>query len=249
MKRIIIVLNAIIFLSFLIIVSKTNNEKNNIAEEGYSLRVNYNYLYEDDEYLLVNLYSNKKTPSFSYIDKNSYYLCDYMQYFYIEVAIDEIEVYDEDCYYRFELSIKIPNLSSASVSDLYLMSVNQYHTYMFNIGTLNIRENNYLNTISYKSLSKEIDLNILSSITLEFDIIPNVKSLIGSEELNLTYTTDDNYLTINIDSINLTKELYLVIEMLEGIVVLENIVINNNTIGFDDNRYFMSIGIRSDLND
>ncbi|MCR5706040.1 MAG: hypothetical protein K6G48_04535 [Acholeplasmatales bacterium] len=249
MRKITFVLSAIIILGFLIIIGESVDKNDYIEEESFSLRCNYSYLYDSDSYMKINIYSNTKNPSFSYKDKNTYYLCDYDEYFIVEVSVIDIVLYEEDSYYRFEVSIEIPNATLLYVPELYFKASNEYHIDLFNIGSLNVRSDVYTQDVVYKSMQKDIVDNSLIEITLLFDVAPTIKNIYASEALGITYNTIGNNIVLSLSSINLTYEMYLVLETANGYVKIKNVVFNNNTITFNDNRYYMSVMVRSDLND
>lgn len=232
---------------FIIILAINGNKREYKKEESFSLRQNYNYIYSSDAKMNINLYSNLKNPSFSYLNKNTYYLCDYDEYYIIELNVDNIILYEEGDYYRFELNINIPNFSKIYIEDIYLKVVNEYHFYYFNIGSLNIVSDNYLDTVRYNSINKELEDNNLLSLSFAFDSTPNIKKILSSEALNITFVVLDKMLKINFDTKNMIKELYLIIEFTDGNLVFNNVFVNNNVITFDNNRYYMSQMIRGDI--
>lgn len=249
MRKIIFILSAIIILGFFIIIGESVKKDDYLEEETFSLRCNYSYLYDSSATMRINLYSNTANPSFSYTNKNTYYLCDYDELFIIEVFPKEINVSKEDRYYRFEILIDIPNATYLYVDNLYFKASNEYHIDMFNIGSLNVISDVYSQDLSYKSMQKDLDCNDLSQITLLFDIAPAIKNIYASESVGITYNTIGNNIVLNLESKNLTYEMYLILETTSGFVKIKNVLFNNNIITFDDNRYYMSVMVRSDLND
>ncbi len=247
MRKITILLSLLIFCGLFIIVGASGSKDRYQKEESYSLRCNYNYLYEEDAEMNVYLYSNIENPSFSYLNNNTYFLEDYDGYFVREVTPLGIEQSFVDDYYRFKVTLKLPKSTSIMVEDLYFVSSNSYHEDWFNIGSLNVLTDTYIETAQYNQLKTEIVDNHLNSVTMLFDVAPKIKSVISSEALNITYETLDNKIKFNIDSINLTYEMYLVVETVDGIIKINNTIFNNASFKFNENRYYLSIMIRSDL--
>ena len=148
-------------------------------------------------------------------------------------------------YYRFELETKIPNVSKLYIENLYLLASNEYYTDKFDIGSLDILEDNYLSEIEYKKLEISNEENYLDEIKLTLDNLSVVEEIIICEEFEYVYRILDDGLRLDIESNNLTYELFAVIKTGNGLIKIKNIIINNNEFLYENNEYFISIGIRS----
>lgn len=245
MRKILIILTTIIIVSFLSILGISINKEKSYTEHSYSLRCNYNYLYDEDIKMKIYLYSNKKDPMFIDTARNTYYLTNYEEDYNMEVKFNEINVVKEKEYYRFELETKIPNVSKLYIENLYLLASNEYYTDKFDIGSLDILEDNYLSEIEYKKLEISNEENYLDEIKLTLDNLSVVEEIIICEEFEYVYRILDDGLRLDIESNNLTYELFAVIKTGNGLIKIKNIIINNNEFLYENNEYFISIGIRS----
>ncbi len=245
MRKILIILTTIIIVSFLSILGISINKEKSYTEHSYSLRCNYNYLYDEDIKMKIYLYSNKKDPMFIDTARNTYYLTNYEEDYNMEVKFNEINVVKEKEYYRFELETKIPNVSKLYIENLYLLASNEYYTDKFDIGSLDILEDNYLSEIEYKKLEISNEENYLDEIKLTLDNLSVVEEIIICEEFEYVYRILDDGLRLDIESNNLTYELFAVIKTGNGLIKIKNIIINNNEFLYENNEYFISVGIRS----
>ena len=228
MRKILIILTTIIIVSFLSILGISINKEKSYTEHSYSLRCNYNYLYDEDIKMKIYLYSNKKDPMFIDTARNTYYLTNYEEDYNMEVKFNEINVVKEKEYYRFELETKIPNVSKLYIENLYLLASNEYYTDKFDIGSLDILEDNYLSEIEYKKLEISNEENYLDEIKLTLDNLSVVEEIIICEEFEYVYRILDDGLRLDIESNNLTYELFAVIKTGNGLIKIKNIIINNN---------------------
>lgn len=245
MRKILIILTTIIIVSFLSILGISINKEKSYTEHSYSLRCNYNFLYDEDIKMKIYLYSNKKDPMFIDTARNTYYLTNYEEDYNMEVKFNEINVVKEKEYYRFELETKIPNVSKLYIENLYLLASNEYYTDKFDIGSLDILEDNYLSEIEYKKLEISNEENYLDEIKLTLDNLSVVEEIIICEEFEYVYRILDDGLRLDIESNNLTYELFAVIKTGNGLIKIKNIIINNNEFLYENNEYFISVGIRS----
>lgn len=245
MRKILIILTTIIIISFLSILGISINKEKSYIEHSYSLRCNYNYLYDEDIKMKIYLYSNKKDPMFIDTARNTYYITNYEEDYNMEVKFNEINVVKEKEYYRFELETKIPNVSKLYIENLYLLASNEYYTDKFDIGSLDILEDNYLSEIEYKKLEISNEENYLDEIKLTLDNLSVVEEIIICEEFKYVYRILDDGLRLDIESNNLTYELFAIIKTGKGLIKIKNIIINNNEFSYENNEYFISVGVRS----
>ncbi len=247
MKKIIIIITTMLVISFLLILGVSINKEKTYIEHSYSLRCNYNFLYEDDIKMKIYLYSNKKNPLFMDTARNTYYLTNYEEDFNMEVEFSKIDIIKDSEYYRFELETKIPNVSKLYVDDLYLIASNEYYIDKFDIGSLDIIEDIYLGDITYKSLEISNEDNYLDEVKIVLENVAVVEKVISCEAFNMLYKILDDGIRLDIESNNLTYEMFAVIMLSKGTIKIKNIVVNNNEFTFDNNTYFISLAVRSSM--
>lgn len=218
-------------------------------EESYALKQNYSYLYNETERMNIILYSNIKTPRFSYIDMNKYYLTDFDEDILLTVKVNDISIDKDDTLYMFVINIDVLNFNHMYIDELYFKASNDYGEDRFNIGTFNVVADTYESSLEYKSLNKNCSNNLLYGISIELNEIATITGIEISEAFNASYSINGRTISLSFDSKNYTYELYVIINTSKGMIKINRYVVNNSRVKSRDVRYALSAMERVEYND
>ncbi|MDR2828796.1 MAG: hypothetical protein LBV51_05195 [Acholeplasmatales bacterium] len=235
----------VVSLGVIILVSQLKKDEKILSVSSY-----YTYVYTEGKKINVPLYlSTAKHPLYSKDSYQSVYFVNENENKKISVELDSVdspsyETYKNENYNKLILSIRMPNIdNNYFIENCYLkITLKNDKEYKFLIGSLDLLYYNNVGVedcIKIKELyGEKLEGNYLSRlgkivVNIEFLKLTNITNVKIGTNIQNTYATTDNKLTINIKIDDyLLNNAPIIIEYLENDVVLTQVV--DNFVYFDD---------------
>lgn len=205
MKKLIIIISIFVLLLATTIFLISLYDKNDIEEVVYSIKTNYSYLSDGDTKINIKLYTNNKNSLLKHAKEAVATLHDRKEETVVTVEVLETQETSNTTFNNtnlYEYTVKIlVSITKLKISDCCLSLKFSNKKYTFNIGDIEIEENNYqanhLKITNLYGLSKEDDLS-LSGIVLT--IIND-----GENAINITSAKIGNSIKVVLNNLNKTS--------------------------------------------
>lgn len=224
MKKLLIIIGILLSLTsiFLIIffsVSETSKE-----EVCYSVRENRSYLSKDDLTINIKVYDNLSDSLLLYSKESEAKLHDKNEENVISVKVEDVYIssvttYNDETFYEYNIKVSL-NINYIYIEDCYLTLTFTNNVYSFNIGNLQIHENNYI--------ENELKITNLYGISSVNDL--TLKALI------ITIKNDNNY-DIDIKNMFVGSDLNVILNDKNIVEIKDDLYIENYECSMNNNGY------------